>query len=115
MREISAKMILLATICVLGLGACSAQVGVMSVISTQKVAVNEKARGEQKVSGESCSVMSLASLDEAVRDALNKAGPDYDALIHTIVSHRLVPFYHNCFTVTGTPINTKAGMAGEGQ
>ncbi len=113
MRNLPKKLRPLAAILALGLGACAANVGVFPVISTNKESVTgTPAPG--KVEGEACAIFSIASLQEAVDNALRKAGGDYDALSHTMVEHKIIPFVKNCFTVKGTPIKTGAAPAAGG-
>jgi len=88
-----------------------------TVISTKNVKVPSVAKGE-RVTGEDCIPvvlfpLGIPNMKEAIDRAIEKAGPEYDALIDGVVYQVNQSFLIGriCYRVEGTPINTKSSVS----
>jgi len=95
------------------LSGCSVRVVDFTVISTKNVNLSTFEKGK-RVTGEDCVVVILIpfgipNMKEAIDQAIEKAGPEYDALVDGVVYQLNHSFLvgQQCFRVEGTPINTK--------
>ncbi len=95
---------------------CSIRMVDFTVISTKNVKIPSTAIGPRVV-GEDCIVVFLVpfgipNMKEAIDNAIENAGPEYDALVDGVV---YINNYHflvgtQCYKVEGTPINTKKSV-----
>lgn len=97
--------------CLIFLAGCTLRLVDFTVISTKNVQV-PKAKS-QRVDGKDCNLVpfSMPNMKEAVDRAIESAGGDYDALVDGVVYAQniwLVIGTWTCYTIEGTPINTKA-------
>lgn len=92
---------------------CAVRVADFSVVSIKNSNIPAKTIGK-RVKGENC-VTSILGIDwlskdpnlrEAIDKAMQTAGPDYDAMVETVV-YRTSGLWKTCYTVTGTVISTK--------
>jgi hypothetical protein len=93
---------------------CAIRVADFSVVSVNKQSnIPAKSIGK-RVSGENC-VFSFLGIDwlskdpnlkDAIDQAMQSAGPDYDAMVDTTV-HRKTGLWSSCYIVKGTVISTK--------
>ncbi|GJM17688.1 MAG: hypothetical protein DHS20C13_30150 [Thermodesulfobacteriota bacterium] len=96
---------------------CTIRMVDFTVISTKNVNIPSVAKGP-RVTGEDCVLvvifpLGIPNMKEAIDRAIEKAGPEYDALVDGVVyrlNHSFL-FGQVCFKVEGTPINTKASMS----
>lgn len=99
------------------LGGCTIRMVDFTVISTKNVKIPSVAKGP-RVTGEDCVLvvlfpLGIPDMKEAIDRAIEKAGPEYDALVDGVVyrlNHSFL-FGQVCFKVEGTPINTKASIS----
>ncbi len=75
------------------------------------------AKGE-RVTGEDCVPvilfpMGIPNMKEAIDRAIESAGPEFDALVDGVVYHKNYSFLFGqiCYTIEGTPINTKTSIS----
>lgn len=94
---------------------CALRVTDFTVISTKNTMVSEGFERGSRVTGTNCVVVCLfplgqPNLKEAIDDAIEKAGPGYDALVDGVVYYKNKSFFFGqvCYEVTGTPINSRA-------
>ena len=95
------------------LAGCTTRLGDFTVISVKQSNVPAKMIGK-RVTGESCVFSWLGigwfgnepSLKDAFDRAMQDAGPQYDALVDTIV-YRNNKLLENCYIVRGVAISTK--------
>jgi len=96
------------------LAGCTTRLGDFTVVSVKHANVPAKSIGK-RVAGESCVFSWLGigwfgnepSLKDAFDRAMQEAGPDYDALVDTIV-YRQNKLLENCYQVRGVAISTKS-------
>jgi hypothetical protein len=93
---------------------CSRRITDFSIISTKDVNVESASRSDKRVVGQDCVVVILfpwgvPDLEEAIDDAIEKAGPGYDALIDGVVYYKDKSFLFGkvCYEIEGTPISTR--------
>ncbi len=89
--------------------ACSVRLIDFTVISSKNVTLKfqDGGKGQQRVKGSSMGFLGIgANVKAAVDEAIEKAGPGYDALIDGVVYKDVWGY-----SVEGTPINTTKLMA----
>ena len=111
MKAIKSLVIL---VLVFGLVGCTVRLVDFTAISTKNVRMPTKGKGP-RVAGRDCIPTLLAmfggtpNMEEAIDKAIEKAGPDYDALVDGVVYKTSNPLM-DCYKVDGTPINTKEAI-----
>ena len=96
---------------------CTIRVVDFTAISTKNVRIPTVEKGSRVV-GEDCIPvilfpLGIPNMKEAIDRAIEKAGPEYDALVDGVVyqlNHSFV-FGQLCYRVEGTPINTKKSIS----
>jgi hypothetical protein len=95
------------------LSSCAFKKGDLTILSTNDIDYNGEVT-DNKIEGLHCRPVFFVPirfprLDYAVNDALEKAGPEYDALIDVTVYELNQAFIIGrfCYKVEGIPINTK--------
>jgi len=96
---------------------CSKRLIDFTVISSKNVSLHiEKSKGK-RVHGKSMGVFGIGvHVKDAVDNALEKAGPDYDLLVDGVIRSVSFPFYAG-YKVEGTAISTsklKASLGAKG-
>lgn len=109
--------VLLACLVVSFLTGCTIRIVDFTVISTKNVKVPTVAKGK-RVTGEDCVVvflfpLGIPNMKEAIDEAIEGAGPEYDALVDGVVYsiNRSFLIGQTCYKVEGTPINTKVAVS----
>ena len=104
--------ILLMTVCFLSTG-CTQRLVDFTAISTKNVKMASSEVGS-RVEGADCVPvvffpLGQPNMKEAIDRAIEKSGANYDALIDGVVYAKVQSFVFGrvCYTVEGTPINTK--------
>ena len=98
---------------------CAVRIADFSVVSIKRSNIPAKEVGK-RVSGENCAFSFLGldwlskdpNLKEAVDQAMQNAGPDYDAMVEVTV-YRKTGFWKNCYLVQGTVISTKTSQGSD--
>jgi len=96
---------------------CTIRVVDFTAISTKNVKIPTLEKGPRVV-GEDCVVvvlfpLGMPNMKEAIDRAIEKAGPEYDALVDGVVyilNHSFL-IGQQCYRVEGTPINTKKSIS----
>lgn len=97
---------------------CTIRMVDFTAISTKNVKLPTTAKGP-RVTGLNCVPVIFAipfvipNMKEAIDEAIEGAGPEYDALVDGVVyqlNHHFI-FGKLCYKVEGTPINTKASVS----
>ena len=98
------------------LAGCTIRLVDFTVISTKNVKIPTVEKGKRVV-GEDCVVVFLfpfgiPNMKEAIDRTIEKAGPEYDALVDGVVYQLNHSFIvgQQCYRVEGTPINTKKSV-----
>lgn len=95
---------------------CSKPLTNFTLISTKNTlrAVDDAGDGV-RVTGRDCVPVVLVqwgepSVEEAIEDAIDRAGPGYDALVDGAISHRYEYFFfgQDCWEVEGTAVSRKS-------
>lgn len=101
----------LAMLTILSTG-CGVHLTNFSVISTTNDMLTEDARRGEKVTGLDCVPVVVVQwgepdLQAAIENAIESAGPGYDALIDGAIVHRYENFFfgRNCWKVEGTAVS----------
>lgn len=96
---------------------CTIRIVDFTAISTKNVKLPTKAKGK-RVTGEDCVPVILfplgvPNMKEAIDEAIESAGENYDALVDGVVYHINQSFLFGqiCYRVEGTPINTKDSVS----
>jgi hypothetical protein len=96
---------------------CTIRIVDFTAISTKNVKLPTKAKGK-RVTGEDCVPVFLfplgvPNMKEAIDEAIESAGENYDALVDGVVYHINQSFLvgRMCYKVEGTPINTKDSVS----
>ena len=104
------------------LSGCAMRLTDFTVISTKNVRVPSSGVA-QRQQGKDCSFWILfipvtgrftPNMKQAIDEAIEAAGPEYDALIDGVVDYRWMFTYvvnMFCYEIKGTPINTKASVS----
>ncbi|MEK7477511.1 MAG: hypothetical protein AAB152_17965 [Candidatus Coatesbacteria bacterium] len=89
------------------LAGCSQRIIDFTVISSKNINL-PVARGSSRVTGEDCKIFGRPELKGAVDRAIESAGTDYDGLVDGVLYFKtgFLGLMH-CYTVEGTPINSK--------
>lgn len=95
---------------VISLAGCSERrVTDFTIISTKNtlLLMNAERQGK-RITGEDCHFLlfGMPDMKEAIDDAIEKAGPEYDALVDGVVTWQ-DDFFQTCYKVEGTPIKAK--------
>lgn len=109
--------LVMASLVLIFLTGCTIRMVDFTAISTKNVKLPTKARGK-RVTGEDCVVVVLfpfgiPNMKEAIDEAIEGAGENYDALVDGVV-YQINEFFivgRQCFKVEGTPINTKDAIS----
>jgi hypothetical protein len=111
------KLIFVLLSFILVLSSCAFKKGDLTILSTNDIDYHGEVT-DNKVEGLHCRPVFFVPirfprLDFAVKDALENAGPEYDALIDVTVYELNQSFIIGrfCFKVEGIPINTKKRSA----
>ncbi len=88
---------------------CTVRLVDFTAISTKNVRLPSEGRGP-RAKGSDCKVFGIPNMKEAIDRTIEGAGPDYDMLVDGVLYQTTMPF-HNCFTIEGTPINSKRAVA----
>ena len=96
---------------------CTIKMADLTVVSIKSNNIPAKSIGT-RVTGEHCVFSWLGvnwfgndpDLKKALEQAMDKAGPEYDALVEASLS-RKNGYWKNCYEVSGTAINTRTGKA----
>ena len=105
--------------CMVAATGCSRRMTDFTVISTKNTVLAADGGAGKPVKGEDCVPVILVhlgepSLKEAIDNAIESAGPGYDALVDGVVNHRYEYFFfgQDCWEVEGTavPRATTAAM-----
>jgi len=99
------------------LAGCTIRLVDFTVISSKNVKLPTKAKGK-RVTGQDCIPVvfvpfGIPNMKEAIDEAIESSGEDYDALVDGVV-YQLNHFFivgQMCYKVEGTPINTKAAVS----
>ncbi len=93
-----------------GLVGCSERrVTDFTIISTKNTLLLANAdRSAARITGEDCHFLlfGMPDMKNAIDDAIEKAGPEYDALVDGVVTWE-DDFFQVCYKVEGTPIKAK--------
>jgi|GEM_PF-948859 len=87
-------------------GCSSRRVTDFTIISTKNTLMLANAeRDNRRITGEDCRwlLFGMPEMKEAIDDAVEKAGPEYDALVDGVVTIE-DNFFETCYRVEGTPI-----------
>lgn len=113
----TAKLIAVLITASLFLTGCTVRVVDFTMISTKNLRVPTKERGP-RTTGESCVFvffipLGAINMKEAIDNAIENAGPEYDALVDGVVYNVNKSFIIGqiCIKVEGTPVNTKASVS----
>ena len=97
------------------LGGCTYRVTRFGVLSPHATLATAQHSAARQVTGEDCAwvlfvPLGLPNLQDAINDALAKAGPQYDALANGTVyfDNQALWVGRRCFRVVGTPIDTRS-------
>ena len=98
---------------VLGAGCGARRVTDFTVISTKNTMLVAKAdKRDRRVKGEDCTMtlVGVPNMKTAIDDAIEKAGPEYDALVDGVVwmDDKIL---FQCYRVEGTPLKAKKAPA----
>ncbi|MBS1213728.1 MAG: hypothetical protein H6R26_2345, partial [Proteobacteria bacterium] len=111
------KVIIVLFAVVVFLAGCTIRMVDFTAISTKNVRIPTTEKGP-RVTGEDCIVVvifpfGIPNMKEAIDQAIEKAGPDYDALVDGVVYYvnQSFLFGRQCYKVEGTPINTKKSIS----
>lgn len=87
---------------------CTQRLIDFTVISSKNTSMRFEAGGKgSRIEGKSMGFLYFGvSLKDAVDDAIEKAGPEFDALIDGALYQKDYPFYGG-FVIEGTPVNTR--------
>ena len=111
------SIISVASCLIFALSGCTIRLGDFTVISSKNVKIPTVAKGP-RVKGEDCVMVILfpwgiPNMEEATDKAIQSAGPEYDALVDSVLYYVNNSFIIGqvCYKVEGTPINTKASVS----
>lgn len=91
----------------MALSSCGARLIDFTVISTKNANIGIKKSDGVKTEGKSMKFLNIGvSIKDAIDDALENAGPDYDLLVDGVVRSKSYPFYGG-FIVEGTAVSTE--------
>jgi hypothetical protein len=114
MNRISISLFtLVAATLLLGSGCGARRVTDFTVISTKNTMLVAKAdKRERRITGEDCTMtlVGVPNMKSAIDDALNKAGPEYDALVDGVI-YMDDKILFQCYRVEGTPLKAKKAPA----
>ena len=101
---------LIGTLCLITiLDGCSRRVTDFTIISTKNTLLaGHGEKMERRIEGEDCkfTLLGLPDMKTAIDDAVENAGPEYDALVDGVVWYD-DRFIYVCYRVEGTPIRAK--------
>ena len=114
MTRISISLLVLTVAAVvLGAGCGARRVTDFTVISTKNTMLVAKAdKRDRRITGEDCTMtlIGVPNMKSAIDDAIEKAGPEYDALVDGVVwmDDKIL---FQCYRVEGTPLKAKRAPA----
>jgi hypothetical protein len=95
------------TLIVVAMSSCGTRLVDFTVISTKNADLNIKKSEGVKTEGKSMKFLNIGvNIKDAIDDALENAGPDYDLLVDGVIRSKQFPFYGG-FVVEGTAISTE--------
>lgn len=93
------------------LSSCSARLVDFTVISSKNHSIKFNLDEGKATSGKSMGFLSLGvNIKDAMDEALENAGPQYDVLVNGVVRAKSYPFYGG-FEVEGTAVNSRKLIA----
>lgn len=105
-------------LCATALTGCTQRITDFTIISTKNLTMDTQTKGDKRVTGTDCVPVVLIplgtpNLKEAIDNAIENAGPQYNALIDGVVYYKNKSFIFGkiCYLVEGTPIATKGSGA----
>lgn len=92
---------------VMSLASCSARLVDFTVISTKNADLNIKKSEGVATEGKSMKFLNLGvNIKDAIDDALENAGPEYDLLVDGVIRSKQFPFYGG-YVVEGTAVSSE--------
>lgn len=114
MRKTTLSLVAVSVLFLFGLSSCTQRLIDFTMISSKNVAVDFPDRGERVV-GNSIMFLGIGvNIKDALDEAIEEAGPQYDALIDGVLSYKQYPFVYG-YEVEGTPVNTSKAKAEMGE
>ena len=97
------------------LSSCTTRLVDFTVISSKNIALNFDKSDGKRTEGQSMNVLMIGvNIKDAIDDALQNAGPNYDMLVDGVLRAKQFPFYGG-YVVEGTAINSRELQASLGQ
>jgi hypothetical protein len=97
------------------MSSCTTRLVDFTVISSKNIALNFDKSDGKRTEGQSMNVFFIGvNIKDAIDDALQKAGPNYDMLVDGVLRSKQFPFYGG-YVVEGTAINSRELQANLGQ
>ena len=101
-------------VCTMALSSCSTRLIDFTVISSKNVTLRlpNDAKGPRTEGKDTKYCYGMPNIKQATDNAIEKAGPGYDALIDGVLTHKNL-FIGASLIITGTPIKTSKLKASE--
>ncbi len=105
------KNLFILSLTILLLSSCSARLVDFTVISSKNHSIKFNLDEGKATKGKSMGFLALgANIKDAMDEALENAGPQYDVLVNGVVRSKSYPFYGG-FEVEGTAVNSRKLIA----